>query len=59
MKNTAAFAIDIFKGDWELRMSPILSLSPGFKLELSFSRGFPASLGRASPLQKLFKEYHQ
>ncbi|MDR2677348.1 MAG: hypothetical protein LBB26_02155 [Puniceicoccales bacterium] len=47
---TATFTADIFDGDWKLQMLLIPRLTPSFKLELSFSREFPASLGRASPL---------
>ncbi|MDR2677357.1 MAG: hypothetical protein LBB26_02205 [Puniceicoccales bacterium] len=53
MKNTtivAAHPANIFDDDCELQIFPTPGLTPGSKLKLSFSREFPASLGRASPL---------
>ncbi|MDR2677751.1 MAG: hypothetical protein LBB26_04320 [Puniceicoccales bacterium] len=49
MKNNAAM-IDIFDGAWGLPVFLIHKLTPGYKLEPSFLREFPAILGRASPL---------
>ncbi|MDR2677458.1 MAG: hypothetical protein LBB26_02755 [Puniceicoccales bacterium] len=48
--DTAAFALNIFDGDWELQAFPVLGLPPGLKQETSFLGKFPAFLERASPL---------
>ncbi|MDR2677701.1 MAG: hypothetical protein LBB26_04045 [Puniceicoccales bacterium] len=45
-----AAAADIFDHNRGLQMSPIQGLTPGLKLEPSFSRKFPTFLERASPL---------
>ncbi|MDR2677319.1 MAG: hypothetical protein LBB26_02000 [Puniceicoccales bacterium] len=47
---TAAFEADIFYDDWGLQTSLTPGLTPGFKLEPSSAREFPAFLERASPL---------
>ncbi|MDR2676967.1 MAG: hypothetical protein LBB26_00120 [Puniceicoccales bacterium] len=59
---TTASAADIFNGDREPQVFPILRLTPSLKLGPSFLRKFPAFWGQASPLpatQKLFEKHHQ
>ncbi|MDR2677776.1 MAG: hypothetical protein LBB26_04445 [Puniceicoccales bacterium] len=48
--DTTAPMTDVFYGDWKLQTFPVHGLTPGFKLEPPFLRGFPTFLGRASPL---------